>query len=1119
MEQRRKIAILGGGVGSMAAAWALSSEPGWSERYDITLYQLGWRLGGKGASGRDRTLGQRIEEHGLHVWGGFYENAFRMIREVYGALKRPIDMPLATWQDAFHPSPDVLNAEVVGTGDERHWTYLYLLFPPRDGEPGDPGWTPPTIRDVFETGLAWMEEIFLGKIPLQVIRKPAFGPEVAADAHYPQGEGFVGTPADGGPSTSAGHGKMPSWWPEEIGRGGWLGFVRLGEELGSLRTEMKRWPTDIELSRDQWEPTTRRLASIRDDIRQWAQTYLVRHDFVRVMLEVAELAIASMIGVLVDGVLLYGWDVIDDQEWSSWLVRHGAPPSIKDALPVRAMYHFSFAYPLGDSQRPSSSAAVMMRILTRMWFAYRGSIFYKMQAGMGDAVFAPLYELLAKRGVKFRFFSKVKDLLPSEDGLYVDEIVIGQQVRLRGEVPEEEAPSKTKSKSKKKTGKKSDKDAKEAAPAEDEAEILALDGDVVYPPVLPGETYRPLYLVHSLPCWPSEPFWSQIEGGAALRKRLKQEGLTLESAWCNEQVGPDIRLKRGQDFDTVIMGLPPASWRLMGTRLVDQKPALARMLSGDQTVETSCLQLWMYPTQESLGWPFPEAVLTGERMPFDTFADMSHLLPHESWHGPEVPQSISYFCGVPVCPAQSPLDDPHYPQRKLATLFQSAAGMLEGWSGRIWPDGGDGTASSGLSWQHLYDRRNEQGEERLKSQYVRVNVDPSERYLLSPPGLLKTRLRGDQTGYLNLFLVGDGTLNGLNYGCVEAAVISGLQVSRSMTGFPREIPGETDGAPRVWSPGVGGSSLPKFVEVQPPESLPPPFVIKNVSLYTFLLESSRPGALQAYVDMTLNRPAQGQVEYRVLFDNVIVYISPMQQVYSKTWGIEAGWTPETDVGFWIAVGASRPGSKKIERILIYPVSMFVDIPYTLVSGRESFGYPKGAGQMQVPMWPGDPGPFTLWTQMEPLHSEQTRNLELWSIHRNGDGPIESLWEDATDALGFLWEFLFGQVARDAGLSMLTALSKDLWPMLGMRMVFLKQFRDAVAPEHACYQSILEGLTSIQRFSGGGVMPGRFQFQIQPTGSADLLKTFGLKAKMDVLLATWVKMDMTVENADRQWVVS
>ena len=48
----KKIAILGGGLGSLSTAFALTNESNWKERYEITIYQIGWRLGGKG---RERT--------------------------------------------------------------------------------------------------------------------------------------------------------------------------------------------------------------------------------------------------------------------------------------------------------------------------------------------------------------------------------------------------------------------------------------------------------------------------------------------------------------------------------------------------------------------------------------------------------------------------------------------------------------------------------------------------------------------------------------------------------------------------------------------------------------------------------------------------------------------------------------------------------------------------------------------------------------------------------------------------------------------------------------------------------------------------------------------------------
>ncbi|MBS0476346.1 MAG: NAD(P)-binding protein, partial [Proteobacteria bacterium] len=80
---RQKIAVIGGGVGAMSTVFELTEQPGWQDNYEITVYQLGWRLGGKGASGRNKDKGDRIEEHGLHFWFGYYENAFNLIQRVY----------------------------------------------------------------------------------------------------------------------------------------------------------------------------------------------------------------------------------------------------------------------------------------------------------------------------------------------------------------------------------------------------------------------------------------------------------------------------------------------------------------------------------------------------------------------------------------------------------------------------------------------------------------------------------------------------------------------------------------------------------------------------------------------------------------------------------------------------------------------------------------------------------------------------------------------------------------------------------------------------------------------------------------------------------------------------
>src|SRR5215468_9389155 len=96
---RKKIAILGGGMAGLSAAYQLTKTPALRAQHDITVYQLGWRLGGKAASGRD-DLGRNLE-HGLHVWFGCYEKTFQMLKELYAA--NPPGGTLPEWTAAVKP--------------------------------------------------------------------------------------------------------------------------------------------------------------------------------------------------------------------------------------------------------------------------------------------------------------------------------------------------------------------------------------------------------------------------------------------------------------------------------------------------------------------------------------------------------------------------------------------------------------------------------------------------------------------------------------------------------------------------------------------------------------------------------------------------------------------------------------------------------------------------------------------------------------------------------------------------------------------------------------------------------------------------------------------------------
>src|ERR1044072_4817274 len=141
-----RVAIIGGGCAGLTAAWELSKQ----SRYEGSIFEKSWRLGGKGASGRDEA--GHICEHGLHVWLGFYENAFRMMRECYAEVQKRKWGPKAkegsrlahgSMEEAFFPEPHIGVAipDFIGgkTLDLRKtWDIWSSHFPPAKGLPGEP---------------------------------------------------------------------------------------------------------------------------------------------------------------------------------------------------------------------------------------------------------------------------------------------------------------------------------------------------------------------------------------------------------------------------------------------------------------------------------------------------------------------------------------------------------------------------------------------------------------------------------------------------------------------------------------------------------------------------------------------------------------------------------------------------------------------------------------------------------------------------------------------------------------------------------------------------------------------------------------------------------------------
>lgn len=658
-------------MAGLAAAWRLS-EPGWRDEFEsITVYQRGWRLGGKGASSRGEH--GRIEEHGLHIWLGSYENAFALLRECYAELDRgrtDPQAPIRTWRQALIPAENPGLADRFG--DE--WLTWLGTHPVDHRLPGDPDATGRELTVVsfldraLRLLLAFVESLREAtSSDLHLTTSPVAPPAPSAQASTVQRAVLAALAALAEPDAVTGD--------------------VLDTTLGAVREAIDY----------QTQPAHRRA---------WLLMSLVT---------------AAIRGIVADNLVTRadGFRALNDEEFGEWILRHGGHPDVLDSAMVRGLYDLVFGYADADPERPAVSAGLMVFLLGTALFEYKGAFFWKMTAGMGDVVIAPLYQALRRRGVRFEFFHRLDGLHLSEDGCAIDAITLGRQARLAGDAAH----------------------------------------------------YEPLIRVGGLPVFPDRPLADQLVTAAPGTSSLPES----ESHFAERADTQSRVLRRGTDFDDVVLAVSLAMLPVVAGELIDNRPEWKQMVTRVRTVATQACQVWFRPTEDELGWPRPGATVSAYLRPFETWASMPQTLWAEQWPHDDRPGAVAYFCGsldAPWPPGDAPDEHPdeHYVRRYRE---QVRADALDHLAHNLKPFYPNAVTEDGFDWSVLADI------------YVSANIDPSDRYVQSVPGSDRYRLRPDESGYDNLVLAGDWTDCGMNAGCIEAAVMSGLQAANAVRGRAR----------------------------------------------------------------------------------------------------------------------------------------------------------------------------------------------------------------------------------------------------------------------------------------------------------------------------------------------
>jgi len=688
----QKVAILGGGMGGLTTAFQLTSQPNWQERFDITVYQLGWRLGGKCASSRGEN--NRIEEHGIHGFMGSYFNALPMMSEVYAELGRRPGQPLATYEEAF-----------LGSNFTMLWEWQNNALKPWPVRA--PSNDIPTTDGSYYKGVPTAILAILNEVEQMLTSTP-------------------GVP------------KIVDMFISAL-------LNKANKQVETIPvTEGPNHPLVGEI-----EAARKFVTGVVDTIDHLAPGIAEHANTLRQALLTLDFYAALIVGALVDNVQVNGYDILDPENWTEWLTRHGINAATLQSPVVMTTVNICYQSPNGDTSRAARMAAGAFLDWTLRSCAYMGSVIWSFAAGTGETIVAPMYEVLKRRGVKFEFFHKVDALRLSHDRTSVDGIEMTVQATLKD----------------------------------------------------PEAGYKPLIDVKGLPSWPHDPHYEQLVEGEYLRATH----IDLESYWNGwpnaafPYLNTPKTLRKGVDFDEVVFAIALGAVPFLCKELIEEKPAWRDMVTHIPALQTQAMQLWFSKDMYELGWAEKLDPAKNELALSATYfcppngnAEFHDLLKWETWPIDQKPKCLWYFCGLmPDYEPMPPFSDTDYPRRQSERVKTQCIQYLQSNIGTMLPNAtvrannpaGD---PNGLDFDLLVDTNNPdaQGVKRFDSQFWRANIDPTERYVTSPPGSIDCRIEAWGSGFDNLTLAGDWIYTGLNVGSFEGATMSGKLASYALSGAP-----------------------------------------------------------------------------------------------------------------------------------------------------------------------------------------------------------------------------------------------------------------------------------------------------------------------------------------------
>lgn len=323
--------------------------------------------------------------------------------------------------------------------------------------------------------------------------------------------------------------------------------------------------------------------------------------------------------------------------------------------------------------------------------------------------------------------------------------------------------------------------------------------------------------------------------------------------------------------------------------------------------------------------------------------------------------------------------------------------------------------------------------------------------------------------------------------------------------------------------------LPQFVQQGGSQTFPQPLALTNCHLFSFILEADAK-ALTRLCDTFLNDPAREQATYVPLASCAMLAVTMIGKISCTSLPPEKQfWLPETDVAFWVPVlqGRKHGGLFVAESLQWFLPYVFVDNSWAVASGREIYGFPKAMSSFVLPS-PEDPDRFCVDTLTVKTFGPEAQATwqRLFEVNRQGKPAGGLLLRTFASMVEAGEEFLKAAMAERMLPIPGIGLLDDIYQLVvhgTMKMVFLKQFRDAMIGESACYQAVVEASSQITKFRSAGEIDADYEVIIHSYASHPIVADLGLSGEIiagtddwrgKVQSAWYASMDSVIENASR-----